>query len=54
MKPTNSVNYRSDLTPNPGPGGSPFRLVSPPDGSAAKRPLLQQKTRNIKTKVFTV
>jgi hypothetical protein len=52
MKSTNSVHYRSDLTPNPGPGGSPLRLVSSPNGSAANRPLLQQKTRNIKSEIF--
>ena len=40
---TNFFYYKSDLTPNPGPGGSPFRLVSPPIGSDAKRPFLQQK-----------
>jgi len=39
---THFFYYKSDLTPNPGPGGSPFRLVSPPTGSDAKRPFLQQ------------
>ncbi|PSN30589.1 hypothetical protein C0J52_27233, partial [Blattella germanica] len=33
---------RPDCTPNPGPGGSPLRDVSPPDGSAAKRPFLKK------------
>lgn len=39
---THFFYYKSDLTPNPGPFGSPFRLVSPPIGSDAKRPFLQQ------------
>ena len=36
MKLLNSlIYYKSDRTPKPGPGGSPFREVSSPAGSAA-------------------
>lgn len=29
------INYKSDLTPNPGPGGGDVNDVKPPAGSAA-------------------